>query len=283
MSGQEAKPDDSINQFQISGQEAKPNVTINQCQIPSQEAKPNVTLIQYQISSQESEHHVLHEDVKHEPDDITSHDLIPEEHKHVCVPVDVKIEQGEGLTQSHISDQIKCTYYLVGVKTEPADTICTAVTVKGDPNDMKPALSNTTCQTSVSEQINMKKEVDETITLLQKSSQQFESYLNEIQHDLQKKIVCGTNTNGSHLNKDLDNPSDDWQELKTGEDETIVINTCRGAYLQKQELNISQNYLLHHMVSDTQDKPYQCDMCGQQFNWKNKMTSHMMTHTGENL
>ena len=121
------------------------------------------------------------------------------------------IEHSEVFTQCHMPVQTKCTSYLVDGKTEPVDTMSTAVTVRSDPNDLTPTLSNTKCQTPVTQQIN---EIRETIPFPQKSSQEFDSYLDEIQHDIQMKNLRYTKGSRAQMNNTSDDLSGDWPKVE---------------------------------------------------------------------
>ncbi len=140
----------------------QPQMSYDQSVWSSQEINQNDIITKLQMSGQKNGHNALQEDMKSERGDIPTHNMKPEEQKHECPHVDVKLEHSEhsehseAFTQSDMSDLTKCTCHLTYVKTEPADTMSTTVTVKSDPNDLTPTLSNTTCQTPVSGQIQMK-------------------------------------------------------------------------------------------------------------------------------
>ncbi len=305
MLAQETNLDDTITQSEMScdqsiwsSLETKPD-DITQIQMSCQETEPDNIITQLQLSDQKTEIHVLHDTIKIEPDDISTHHLTPEEHKHAY---DVKPEHFEAFTQFYVSDQAKCTSYMVDVKTEPTDTMFTAVTVKSEPNDLTPA--NTTCQTPVSGQIHIKNEEAETINFPQKSSEEFESCLEKIQHGLQMNFVHNTRTSRVETNRNSEEQSGYWQNVRPDDGKSVEASKSRqiSHYLQRKEQFICNSGLSFDMDFDIQDKPHQCDMSGVKVTYNNNNTGkkpykcnvcgknflnngdlkiHERTHTGE--
>ncbi len=214
--------------------------------------------------------------MKSEPEEIPAQYLIREQHRDGCFPVDVKSDHDDYFTQSHLSYHTGC---LVDVKTEPVDMVSTTMTVKCDSNDTKPDLSNVKCHTTILGQIYVKNEAGETITLPQKSSQEFESYREENQQEHETTIVSDTNTERTQLIRNSNDQSETWQEFSA--DIEDKANISRKLYSQSEELFVSKTDLPFYMLSDVQDKPYKCDICGQQFKSQCSVNKHMPIHTVE--